>query len=292
MTSTPHNGSGPTALRIQLGTKLRRLRKSRNLSRETAGWEIRASESKISRMELGRVPFKERDIADLLSLYGVGDEERSALMTLARQANAPERWQQFGDVVPPWFLSYLGLEEAASVIRTYESHFVPGLLQTQDYARAVIEQGHANAPVAEIAKRIGLRQDRQKVLARPDPPHLWAVLDESVLCRRIGGRDVMQAQLQALIEASARPNVRLQIVPLRSGAAAAGCPFTILRFAEPELPDVVYVEHLTSAVYLDKPGDVDQYLATMERTCLEAVPPHHAAVLLRRALDEISHSPA
>jgi hypothetical protein len=292
MTSARHDGaSGPTALRIQLGAELRRLRKGRNLSRETAGWEIRASESKISRMELGRVPFKERDVDDLLTLYGVGDEERTVMMSLARQANGPEWWHQFADVVPPWFLSYLGLEEAASLIRAYEVHFVPGLLQTADYARAVIRQGHADAPDAEITKRIALRQGRQRVLTRPDPPLLWVVLDEAVLRRQIGGRDVMRAQVQALIEASELPNVRLQIVPFRAGAhAAADFPFAILRFSEPGLRDVVYVEHLTNAVYLDKPGDVDHYLFTMERACLDAEPPDRTAAVLRNALHELAGS--
>jgi hypothetical protein len=291
MTSGRHDGSGPTALRIQLGAQLRRLRQDKNVSRATAGWEIRASESKISRMELGRVPFKERDVADLLSLYDVGNEERAAMMSLARQANAPEWWQQFGDVVPPWFYSYLGLEEAASLIRVYEVQFVPGLLQTPDYAGAVIQHGHANASRTDIAKRIELRRARQKVLTKPNPPLLWAVLDEAVLRRQIGGREVMQAQVKALIEALELPHVRLQIVPFRAGAhAAAGCPFAILRFAEPGLPDVVYVEHLTNALYLDKPGDVDHYVATMDRACVEAEPPDRTAAILRSTLHEITYA--
>jgi len=146
MTSARDGGAGPAALRIQLGSQLRRLRKQRQVTREAAGWEIRASESKISRMELGRVPFKERDVSDLLTLYGVSEQERRELLGLARRASEPGWWQEFADVVPPWFLGYLGLEEAAAMIRAYEVHFVPGLLQTDDYARAVIEHGHAGAP--------------------------------------------------------------------------------------------------------------------------------------------------
>src|SRR5690349_5411087 len=152
----PDDNGGSTALRIQLGARLRRLRQACGISREAAGWEIRASESKISRMELGRVPFKERDVADLLTLYGVGEPESSALLSLARRANAPAWWRQFGEVVPPWYLSYLGLEEAASLIRAYEAHYVPGLLQTADYARAVLRREHATAPAAEIERRIEL----------------------------------------------------------------------------------------------------------------------------------------
>jgi hypothetical protein len=279
--------SGPTARRILLGAQLRRLRQGRNVTRETAGWEIRGSESKISRMELGRVPFKERDVADLLTLYGVADEERAAFLALARQANVPGWWQQFGEIVPPWLLSYLGLEDAASLIRAYEVHSVPVLLQTADYARAVIQQGHDDASDAEIARRIELCQGRQRILTRPDAPQFWAVLDEAVLRRRVGGPEVMLAQLEALIEASELPNVLLQITAFRAGThAAAGFPFTILRFSAPELADVVYMEQLTSALYLDKPADVDHYAGVMDRTCRQAEPPDRTGVILRKVLKE------
>ena len=283
------NGTGPTALRIQLGSELRRLRKARGLSRESAGWEIRASESKISRMELGRVPFKERDVADLLALYRVGDRERDRLLDLARRANAPGWWHRFGDVVPPWFLAYLGLEEAASLIRTYEVQFVPGLLQTADYARAVIRLGHAHASVAEIDRRTQLRQARQEVLRRPAPPHLWAVIDEAVLRRPVGTEDTMRSQIEALIEASRMPHVRLQIIPFRvGGLGPAGVPFTILRFAEPDLSDVVYIEQLTSALYLDKPIDVDHYALAMDQACVKAEPPDRTPAILSDLLPKVA----
>jgi hypothetical protein len=276
------DSAGPAALRIQLGGQLRALRKAKRVSRERAGWEIRASESKISRMELGRVPFKERDVADLLTLYGVADDDdRNALLRLARQASAPGWWQQFGDVVPSWFLSYLGLEESASLIRTYEVQFVPGLLQTADYARAVIQLGHHDKDDAEIEKRTELRRHRQNVLRRSTPPQLWAVIDEAVLRRRVGTRAVMREQVESLIQATRLPHVRLQVIPFDAGGhAPAGCPFAILRFPERGLPDVVYVEQLTSAVYLDKPADVDHYAVAMERACLKAAPPDRTAAIL------------
>jgi hypothetical protein len=281
--------SGPTVLRILLGAQLRKLREGRNISREDAGWEIRASGSKISRMELGRVSFKERDVADLLSMYGVTDpREREALLGLARQANNPGWWHHFGDILPSWFQSYLGLEAAASLIRTYEIQFVPGLLQTPEYARAVILLGHAGADADEIDRRVELRNQRQQILSRPDPPQLWAVIDEAALRRPIGGVEVMRRQIEALMEASKLPNVRLQIIPFHAGGhAAAGGPFAILRFPEAELPDVVYVEQLTSAIYLDKRDDVDHYAIAMERLCIDAEPPSHTPEILEKLLHEV-----
>jgi Domain of unknown function (DUF5753)/Helix-turn-helix domain len=282
------SSTGPTALRILLGAHLRRLREAQGVSREDAGWEIRASESKISRMELGRVGFKERDVADLLSLYGVDDaDERDRLLTLARQANSPGWWHRYGDVLPSWFQSYLGLEASAALIRTYEVQFVPGLLQTEGYARAVVLLGHGRARPEEIDRRVALRLQRQAILDRDEPVQLWAVVDEAVLRRPIGGTEVMRAQLEALLEATARPSVRLQIVPFTAGGhSAAGGAYTILRFPDQELPDVVYIEQLTSALYLDKRDDVEHYLATMERLCVEADPPRRTADTLRTLLKE------
>ena len=281
--------SGPTVLRILLGAQLRRLRESKAITREDAGYEIRASGSKISRMELGRVSFKERDVADLLTLYGVSnDAEREALLGLARQANNPGWWHHYGDILPPWFQSYLGLEAAASLIRTYEIQFVPGLLQTPEYARAVILLGHAGATADEIDRRVELRRQRAQILDRLEAPQLWAVIDEAVLRRPIGGADVMRAQIEFLIEAAKKPNVRLQIIPFHAGGhAAAGGPFAILRFPEPELPDVVYVEQLTSAIYLDKREDVDHYAIAMERVCIDAEPPNHTPEILEKLLHEV-----
>lgn len=282
-------GGGPTVLRILLGSQLRKLRESKGITREAAGYEIRASGSKISRMELGRVSFKERDVADLLTMYGVSDSaEREALIALARQANNPGWWQHFGDVLPNWFQAFLGLEAAASLIRTYEIQFVPGLLQTPEYARAVIMLGHAGASAEEINRRVDVRLQRQQILTRSGGPQLWAVIDEAVLRRPVGGAGVMRAQIEALIEASKLPGVRLQIIPfLAGGHAAAGGPFAILRFPEPELPDVVYVEQLTSAIYLDKREDVDQYAMAMERVCIDAEPPHHTPEILGKLLNEV-----
>ena len=268
-------GGGPTVLRRLLGAQLRRLREARHISPEEAGDAIRASRSKISRLETGRVSLKDRDIADLLTLYGMTDEqERETIRALARRANAPDWWHDYSDILPSWFETYVGLEEAASQIRAYEVQFVPGLLQTQDYARAVTLLGHGAASAREIERRVSLRMGRQTVLARPDPPNVWAVIDEAVLRRPVGGSDVMHAQFKHLLEMAKRPNVTIQIIPFQAGGhAAAGGPFSVLRFAEPDLPDVVYLEQLTSALYLDKPEVVDSYQTVMERVCMEAATP-------------------
>jgi transcriptional regulator with XRE-family HTH domain len=272
-----------------LGAQLRRLREAKGVSREDAGWEIRASGSKISRMELGKVGFKERDVADLLTLYGVFDEqERSALLTLAQQANTPGWWHTYGDLLPSWFQSYLGLEGAAALIRTYELQFVPGLLQIPDYARAVIMLEHRGAPPGEIERRVELRLARQQVLHRSGSPRLWAVVDEAVLRRPIGGVEVMRAQIESLLAATRLPNMRLQVVPFATGGhAGTGGAFTVLRFDDRDLPDVVYIEQLTSALYLDKRDDVDHYVAAMERLCVEAAPPAHTPRRLEQALRDL-----
>lgn len=274
--------SGPTTLRIILGGHLRRMRVAAGISRSDAGWEIRSSESKISRMELGRVGLKERDVADLLKLYGLDDdEERERLLALARQANDPGWWHRFGDVLPSWFHSYLDLEASAQLIRIYELQFVPGLLQTPEYIRAVVQLGRGMIPAEEVERRINLRINRQEVLTRPEPVRVWAVIDEAALRRPIGGTKVIVDQLNHLIDVSQLPNVTLQVVPLAIGGhAATGGSFSILRFPESDLPDTVYIEHLTSALYLDKLDELDQYTAAMESLCVAAPQPNKTRDIL------------
>jgi transcriptional regulator with XRE-family HTH domain len=285
---TAQPAGGPTVLRRLLGAQLRRLRERQGITREEAGYAIRASGSKMSRLELGRVGFKERDVTDLLTLYGVTDDtDRDTLLALAQDANSPGWWHRYGDVLPGWFETYVGLEEAAALVRTYEVQFIPGLLQTEEYARAVISLGNSASPPDEIEQRVSLRITRQKLLTRGDAPRLWAVVDEAALRRPIGGRDVMRGQIERLIEATKLPGVILQVLPFRVGGhtAEAGA-FTILRFPESDLPDVVYVEQLTSALYLDRRDDVDSYMEAMERLCVVSAPPDNTAEILSRILQE------
>jgi transcriptional regulator with XRE-family HTH domain len=280
---------GPTVLRIMLGNQLRRLREESGITPDEAAYEIRGSRSKISRIEHGRVGFKERDVADLLTLYGVTDERmRDGMLALARQANSPGWWAKYSDILPDWFEPYLGLETAASLIRSFELQFVHGLFQTEDYAHAVTALGHGSASTDETERRVSLRMRRQEVLTSADPPRVWFVIDEAALRRPIGGRQVMRTQLKHLLEAAALPHVTIQVVPFRRGGhAAAGGSFTILRFAAPDLPDVVYLEHLTSALYLDDRRDVDHYMEVMNLLSAEAHTPAATTRFIKEIIQEI-----
>jgi transcriptional regulator with XRE-family HTH domain len=280
--------AGPMVPRLALGARLRRLREERGIGRADAGHVIRASSSKISRMEAGRHGFKLRDVADLLTLYGVTDEaERATLLALAEQANTPAWWQYYSDVVPSWMQTYLGAEQAANVIRCFQVQRVPGLLQTADYARASIGLAHPDAGAEEMDRRVALRMTRQRVLHRQPATRLWAVIDEAALRRPVGGLAVMRAQLRHLIEICGLPQVTVQILTFRSGGhAAEGGPVTILRLPGGELPDVVYVEQLTTGLYPDRPAEIECYWDAMNRLVVEAESPDETPTILHRILQE------
>jgi hypothetical protein len=277
-----------TVLRMLLGAQLRRLRESAGISADKAGYEIRASRSKISRMETGRVGFKLRDVEDLLTRYGVVDgPQRSEVLALARRSSAPDWWAKYGDILPGWFETYLGLESAAATIRSFEVQFVPGLFQTEDYARAVTRLGHQSATADEIERRVLLRVRRQGLLTRPEPPRVWAVMDEAVLRRPYGGAAVLRAQLRRLAEAAQLPHVTLQVVPFaRGGHAGASGAFSILRFQEQDLPDVVYIEQLTSALYLDQRPDVEHYLEVVDQLSGQALTPADTTAFIEQVARE------
>lgn len=275
-----HRGS-PTARRIMLGARLRRLREAAEITRAEAGFAIRSSESKISRIELGRVSFKARDVADLLTMYGVTDpERRETFLEMVNRSNEPGWWHRYNDLVADWFQDYLGLEESASRILTWEQQYVPGLLQTEDYAKAITAHGWSPLTSQDVQRQVAVRMRRQALLFRPNPPKLWAVIDESVLHRPIGGRGVLLAQIEHLVDLSKRPNITLQVVPYQFSGYAAEGSFTTLRFAEPELPDVVYLEHLSGALYLDKRSDTELYSRVFDRLTVDAHTPDHTRQLL------------
>lgn len=278
------HASGSTARRLVLGSQLRKLREKSGVSREAAGEAIRGSGSKISRMELGRVGFKERDITDLLNLYGVSSPaEHESFLDMVRQSNEPGWWNHYSDLMPSWFQDFVGLEESASRIHTYEIQFVPGLLQTERYARAIAAGGRPEAPADAVDRRVHLRMQRQQLLDETHGPHLWAVVDESVLHRPIGGRQVLREQIEHLLEAARSPHISLQVLPFELGRSAAEGAFTILRFAEPELPDIVYLEHMCGALYLDKTEDVEMYTKASHRLAVDAQTPEETQRTLERA---------
>jgi transcriptional regulator with XRE-family HTH domain len=277
MTAIGSDRGGPTVQRMLVGAKLRRLRTDLGLTREQAADHIRASAWKIHRLENGQVSFKERDLLEIADT-----------LALAREANHPGWWQHYGDVLPAWFRAYVDLESAASLIRTYEGQYIPGLLQTDDYIRAVVHAAHLTDTSDEVGRRVRLRMARQTLLTRDQPPRLWAVIDEAALRRPVGGPEVMRGQLERLIEATKLATVTLQLLPFAAGAhpAMAGA-FSILRFGDQELPDVVYLEHLTGASYLDKRDEVERYLDIMELLCLQAEPPARTVELLQGILEEL-----
>ncbi len=280
--------AGRSSARLVLGARLRRLREAAGISPEEAAQAIRGSRSKISRLEHGRTSFKARDMADLLSRYGISDAaERATLLHLAEHANADSWWQAYGDVVPAWLEQYLDMERVTCLIRAYEAQHVPGLLQTEDYARALLRSGLPGAPVAEVERRAELRLHRQEVLHGPDPARLWVVIDEAALRRPVGGSAVMRAQVAWLIEASRLPNVRIQVLPLSAGGhAAGGGSVTVLRFHESELPDIVYLEQMLTAVYLSRPEDSAHYRDVLNRLAAQAGDLSATTATLERLLDD------
>jgi transcriptional regulator with XRE-family HTH domain len=275
---------GPTVLRILLGTQLRRLREERGVAARDAARAISGSESKISRIELGRTSVREVDIADLLTLYGITDDtEREELLTLACQANQPGWWHQYLDVLPSWFQAYMGLEQSAQSIRTYDTQFIPGLLRTEDYAAAVIALG--DYPLEDSDRLVLLLKERQRRLASGGLP-LWAIIDEAALRRTVGSAQVTRGQLEHLLGLCDLPGFTLQIVPGSAGAYVVPGSFCILNFALPDLPDVVYLEHLTSALYLDKPADVGRYSSALKRLSAISPPPQKTRDIIRGLLAE------
>jgi hypothetical protein len=290
---SPRFGGGeqsgaPTARRIVLGAQLRRLREAAEISRADAGYAIRGSDSKISRMELGRVGFKERDVADLLTMYGVTDEdERHVFLDMVRKSNERGWWHRYSGTMPNWFQDFVGLEESASLIQSYELQFVPGLMQTEDYIRAVVGHGRPELLDQEGERRVALRMQRQKVLTRQGAPRVWAVVDESVLHRPIGGPRVLREQIEHLLELTRQPNVTLQILPYNMSGYAAESAFSMLRFAEPSLPDIVYIEHLSGALYLDRVEELEVYGRVIDRLAVDAETPDRSRQLLSKFRQEI-----
>ncbi|MCP8710973.1 helix-turn-helix transcriptional regulator [Streptomyces thermocarboxydus] len=280
----------PTLLKMLVGVQLAGFREDAGLSQDQAARSVGFSGAKLSRIESGkgRRPPTETDVRALLELYGTDGYEASVLLKLLKRAGEPGWWQRYDKrLMPEWFDRLVGLQEAAATIRTFEIQYVPGLLQTADYTRAVVERGLPNAPASEVQRRVELRMRRAQLLLREDAPQLWAVIDESVLLRVLGDRTVMRDQLDHLAKMAERPNVTLQIVPLNvTNASAPAIPVTYLRFGGLDLPDVVYLEHIRSANFLEDRDETEEYRIVLDRLADEALTPRESVEMLRRTIDE------
>nr|WP_202497862.1 helix-turn-helix transcriptional regulator [Streptomyces sp. SID5469] len=267
-----------------LGRQLEELRTRAGRTYEEAAAAIGVSHSTIRRMESAKVArLRLADVEKLLQIYGVTDQQEiDTFLKSVREANKRGWWHTYRDVLPDWFAAYLSLEQAALQIRAYEAQFVHGLLQTEEYARALLSAGNPHAPAEATERRVALRMRRQELLSRSAPPRLWVVMDETVLRWPVGGPTVMRAQIDHLIALNALPHVTLQIMPFRSGphpAMRAGA-FHVFRFRARELPDIVYLSGLVGAVYLDKSDDVVVYREALDRLGAQSAPARKTEALL------------
>lgn len=274
----------PTVRRRRLALELRRLREAASLTCEEVAEKLECSASKISRMETGQVPVSPRDVRDLLEIYGASPALRKNLTQLARDARQKGWWDVYKDAIEPHFATYLGLESAATEIRTYEVGLIPGLLQTKEYAEAVIDAGMLTGPRGDAGRLAELAAARQPMLRTADPPQFWAVLDEAAVRRQVGGPAVMARQLEHLLEMARLPHVQIQLIPFAGGAhPAMGRSFVILSFGDSTVTDVVYLEDLTSALYLEDAAEVDRYNTSFDHLRAAALPFTDSAALITEA---------
>ncbi|MGV9555503.1 helix-turn-helix domain-containing protein [Streptomyces sp. NPDC003401] len=274
----------PTVGQVVLGRRLQELREAAGISREEAARALRVAPATVRRMETAEVSLKIPYVQVLLETYGVDEAETDTFVTLAEEANRPGWWQRYHDVLPEWFSLYVSLEGAARLIRSYEPHFVPGLLQTERYARAVLEAGTVGRVGPQAVERhVSLRLARQRLLEGTDPPHLWVVMDETVLRRPVSvDADVMYEQVDKLLELSERDRITLQVAEFASGPhPGTSAPFSLFRFAEPELPDMVVTEYLSGALYLDSRREVSAHLEVLDHMTTHAASAQRTAKLLR-----------
>jgi transcriptional regulator with XRE-family HTH domain len=273
---------------VVLGKRLQELREASGLGREEAARALRVTAATVRRMETAEVALKIPYVQVLLETYGVPEDEAEAFVSLAEEANQPGWWQRYHDVLPDWFSLYVSLEGAARIVRSYEPHFVPGLLQTEEYARAVLQAGTIGQTGPEtIERHVSLRMERQRLLERQDPPHLWVIMDETVLLRPVSGGEVMREQLDKLLEFAERDRVTLQIAEFASGPhPGTYAPFTLFRFAEPELPDMVYTEYLSGALYLDSRKEVAAHLEVLDHMSTAAASAERSKKILRERRED------
>lgn len=281
--------SSPTARRRRLAAALRQIREARGLPGVEVAKKVGWSESKISRIETGRIGVGQADLERLLDFYEIVGEERETLLTLRRQATHRGWWHSYADALPKRFEDYVGLEDGANSFFNYENQLVPGLMQTEEYAAAVIRAARPTVSDDEMERQLAARATRQSLLTRADPLQVWAVLDEAVLRRTVGGPATMRAQLQRLTEVAALPRVTLQILPFDVGAhASMGTSFIMLRFPEPGDSGIVYIDDLTSSQYLETPADIEGYTLVFDHLRASALSPEHSVGFIDRVADSLS----
>ncbi|MER5493649.1 helix-turn-helix domain-containing protein [Streptomyces sp. NPDC002454] len=279
--------AAPTVGQVVLGKRLKDLREAKGLSREQAAGELRVTAATVRRMETAEVALKVPYVHILLPLYGASTEETDAFLSLVEDANRPGWWQRYHDVLPEWFSLYVSLEAEARLIRSYEPHFVPGILQTDRYAREVMTAGTiGHSHPEEVERHVALRLDRQQLLAKPEAPHLWIIMDETVLRRPVASAEVMAEQMDRLVTAAHAPRLTLQVAEFAEGPHPGTYgPFSLFRFTQPELPDMVYCEFLTGALYLDSPIEVANHLEVLDHMSAQAASTDRTREILRDARD-------
>jgi transcriptional regulator with XRE-family HTH domain len=278
----------PTVRRRRLGIELRRLREQAELTCEDVGHRLDCSGTRISRIETGRISIRPGDVRELLEIYGITGAGADLLVQLAREARQKGWWHTYGRALPPWFEAYVGLEAAAVRFRDFQSMVIPGLLQTENYARAVLRAAPFPGSVDDIDRQVALRMERQNILTQPSPPDLWLVLTESVVRVQVGGPPVMRSQLRRLIDVAERPNVTLQVLPFTTAAHVHPIsPFTILEFPDAADPTVVYLEHLTGSLFLEAEEEVSRYTVVFDHLRAEALGTAASIDLIARVAAEL-----
>ncbi|MBE1578561.1 helix-turn-helix domain-containing protein [Amycolatopsis roodepoortensis] len=283
-------GQGPTVRRRRLASELRRLREAADLTIDEVSEKLECSASKVSRIETGHVGVTPRDARDMLELYGIAGDEQEALVQLAREARKRGWWHAYNEVFTGTFV---GLEADASSLRAFQALLVPGLLQTERYAKAVIRAMRPDAEDAEIRRRVAARMARQELLTDPSPPEYWAVIDEAVLHRVVDGPEVMAEQLYRMVTMAGRANVTVQIVPFGAGAhPGMEGPFLIMGFPELADTDVVYVDSTSSGLYLEEPPDVRRYALMFDHLRAAALKPDDSVEVIAEAAGRFAEQAA
>lgn len=275
----------PTVRRRRLGLELRRLREASGLTIEVVADRLECSSSKISRIETGHTGVTPRDVRDMLAVYGLAGPAADELVQVARDARQKGWWHLYGTVLTG---AYVGLEAAASSIRSYEVQVIPGLLQTETYARSMLHAGGPGRSDTEVDRRVRVRMARQSLLVQDDPLDLWVVLDETIFHRLVGGSAVMREQLDHLVRSAARPNITVQVLPFSAGAhVAMEGSFTILGYDEPADPDVVFAENAAGGLFLEKDEELQRYHYIFDHLRATAMPPEESVAFIAARVKEL-----